>query len=161
MPFQIIYSDIVLMETDAVVNAANTSLRPGSGVCGAIYRAAGYEEMSSACRAIGRCETGSAVITPGFSLKAPWVIHTVGPIWQGGGNGEAELLRSSYWSSLELAVEKGLRSLAFPLISAGVFGYPRREALAVAECAIRDFLMLHDLDVYLVLLKRDEVGVPG
>ena len=154
MPFQIIENDIVLMQTDAVVNAANTSLRPGSGVCGAIYRAAGYEKLEDACRKIGGCAVGSAVITPGFDLPARYVIHTVGPVWQGGNRGEAELLRGAYTSSMELAVLSGCKSISFPLISSGIFGYPRTEALEIAKKAINDFLLNHDLTVYLVLLKR-------
>ena len=117
MPFHIVENDIVRMETDAIVNAANTALRPGSGVCGAVFRAAGYAKLEAACRKIGGCPVGSAVITPGFDLPARYVIHTVGPVWQGGNRGEAELLRSAYISSMELAVSSGCRSICFRMDS--------------------------------------------
>lgn len=151
MPFYIVENDIVRMDTDAVVNAANTGLRPGSGVCGAIFRAAGYERLAAACQKIGGCEVGSAVITPGFSLPARYVIHTVGPIWRGGSHGEEQLLRSAYLSSMKLAAEHGCTSISFPLISAGVFGYPKDEALSIASEAIEDFLKQHEMTVYMVL----------
>ena len=128
------------LATDAIVNAANSGLLAGSGVCGAIFKAAGRRQLQDACDRYGHCPTGSAVITPGFDLKAKYVIHAVGPIWQGGGNGEAELLRSAYMKSLELAVENGCRSIGFPLISAGIYGYPLREAWSVAVSACRDFI---------------------
>ena len=127
------------LATDAIVNAANSGLLAGSGVCGAIFKAAGYRQLQDACDRYGYCPTGSAVITPGFNLKAKYVIHAVGPIWQGGGQGEAELLRSAYIKSLELAVGNGCRSIGFPLISAGIYGYPLREAWSVAISACRDF----------------------
>jgi len=151
MPFYIVENDIVRMDTDAVVNAANTGLRPGSGVCGAIFRAAGYERLAAACQKIGGCEVGSAVITPGFSLPARYVIHTVGPIWRGGSHGEEQLLRSAYLSAMKLAAEHGCTSISFPLISAGVFGYPKDEALSIASDAIEDFLKQHEMTVYMVL----------
>ena len=153
MPLHIIENDIVCMATDAIVNAANRALRPGSGVCGAIFRAAGYDELARACREIGHCEVGEAVITPGFRLSARYIIHAVGPIWQGGCQNEAQLLRSSYVRSLELAVSNGCKSIAFPLISSGVYGYPREDALDIAVKAIREFLEEHELTVYLVLYK--------
>ena len=128
------------LATDAIVNAANSGLLAGSGVCGAIFKAAGRRQLQDACDRYGYCPTGSAVITPGFNLKAKYVIHAVGPIWQGGGQGEAELLRSAYMKSLELAVENGCRSIGFPLISAGIYGYPLREAWSVAVSACRDFI---------------------
>jgi len=159
MPLHIIENDIVRMDTDAIVNAANTYLRPGSGVCGAIFRAAGFERLETACRKIGRCPVGAAVITPGFDLPARYVIHTVGPIWQGGSQGEESLLRSAYRSSLELAVHSGCKSISFPLISAGIFGYPKMEAFTVAQEEITAFLQEHDMTVYLVLLNKD--GIPS
>ena len=131
------------LATDAIVNAANSGLLAGSGVCGAIFKAAGYRQLQDACDRYGYCPTGSAVITPGFKLKAKYVIHAVGPIWQGGGQGEAELLRSAYIKSLELAVGNGCRSIGFPLISAGIYGYPLREAWSVAISACRDFTERH------------------
>jgi O-acetyl-ADP-ribose deacetylase (regulator of RNase III) len=120
------------LNTDAIVNAANEMLLAGGGVCGAIFRAAGRSQLQAACSAIGHCDTGSAVITPGFSLKARHVIHAVGPRWSGGSRGEAELLASAYRRSLELATEHGCRSIGFPLISAGIFGYPLADAWKVA-----------------------------
>lgn len=124
--------DITKADADAIVNAANEGLRAGGGVCGAIFGEAGFEDMESACRAIGHCDTGDAVITPGFALKARYVIHAVGPVWSGGGSGEAELLASCYARSIELAVENGCQTIAFPLISSGIFGYPKEEAWQVA-----------------------------
>lgn len=130
-------TDITRLGTDAIVNAANTALLPGGGVCGAIFAAAGYDELDEACRKIGHCATGSAVITPGFRLKARHIIHTAGPVWNGGNSNEPALLRSSYRSSLELAAQNGCRSVAFPLISAGIYGYPADLAweTAVSTCA--------------------------
>jgi O-acetyl-ADP-ribose deacetylase len=131
--------DITALDADIIVNAANEHLRPGGGVCGAIHRAAG-PELAAACRQIGHCPTGSAVITPGFGLKARHVIHAVGPVWQGGGAGEAELLASCYRRSLELVAGIGAVGVAFPAISTGVFGYPASEAANVAVAAVRGFL---------------------
>jgi O-acetyl-ADP-ribose deacetylase (regulator of RNase III) len=140
MPFTIVQSDITKMRVDAIVNAANTALQMGGGVCGAIFWAAGARELQAECDAIGGCETGKAVITKGYALPAKYVIHTPGPVYAGGGHGEAEALRSCYASSLELAKENACASIAFPLISSGIFGYPKREALHVATQAIRSFL---------------------
>lgn len=153
MPFHIVNNDITKMQVDAIVNAANTSLKMGGGVCGAIFRAAGAEQLQAACDAIGGCRTGQAVITPGFNLEAKYVIHTPGPVWQGGGKGEEGLLRSCYLNSLELAKQHGCKSVAFPLISAGIYGYPKEQAMKVATTAIGDFLRDNDdgMDVYLVL----------
>lgn len=159
MPFHVIAHDIVTMETDAIVNAANSALRPGGGVCGAIFRAAGYDALEKACRCIGRCDTGCAVITPGFALKAPWIIHTVGPVWQGGTHGEREFLCAAYRNSLRLAADKGLFSVAFPLISAGIFGYPKAEALRIARESIVSFLTVHEMDVYLVLHDNEALSL--
>jgi len=154
MPFNIIRNDIVSMEVDAIVNAANSGLKQGGGVCGRIFSAAGEHEMTQACNAIGWCEPGSAVITPGFNLPAKYVIHTVGPIWHGGKQGEEQVLRSAYRSSLELVLEFGLQSVAFPLISSGVYGYPYEEAFAVALDEINRFLFQHDMDVTLVMFDQ-------
>ena len=154
MPFNIIRNDIVCMEVDAIVNAANPELKQGGGVCGRIFLAAGEQEMTKACDAIGSCEPGSAVITPGFNLPAKFVIHTVGPIWQDGNHGEEQVLRSTYRSSLELARKHGLQSVAFPLISSGVYGYPYEEAFAIALDEINRFLFHHDLDVTLVMFDQ-------
>ena len=128
------------LDTDAIVNAANGGLWAGGGVCGAIFRAAGHEQLQAACKEIGRCDTGSAVITPGFRLKAKYIIHAVGPVWSGGKNGEPKLLCGAYRRSLELAVENGCRSIGFPLISAGIFGYPVDQAWRKALQACAEFI---------------------
>jgi O-acetyl-ADP-ribose deacetylase len=128
--------DITTLDTDAIVNAANESLAPGGGVCGAIHRAAG-PELARACAAIGYCPTGEARITPGFRLPAGYVIHAVGPVWRGGGEGEAELLASAYRSAMRLARERRLTSIAFPAISTGIYGYPLAAATAVAVQTVR------------------------
>lgn len=155
MPFRIVRNNIADMHVDAVVNAANNRLQMGSGVCGAIFSAAGPTELQRACDEIGSCATGDAVITPGFHLHAKWVIHAVGPIWQGGSHGEEALLKSAYTRSLELARSKNLQSIAFPLISSGVYGYPKEQALQVALAAIREFLMAcDDMDVVLVVFDH-------
>lgn len=154
MPFNIIRNDIVCMKVDAIVNAANPELKQGGGVCGRIFDAAGAQEMTQACDAIGWCEPGSAVITPGFNLPAKYVIHTAGPVWYGGNQGEEDLLRSSYRSSLELALAKKLKSVAFPLISSGIYGYPYEQAFAVALDEINRFLFQHDMDVTLVMFDQ-------
>jgi O-acetyl-ADP-ribose deacetylase (regulator of RNase III) len=130
-------ADITTLATDAIVNAANESLAPGGGVCGAIHRAAG-PELARACAAIGRCSSGEARITPGFRLPAKFVIHAVGPIWRGGEAEEAELLASAYRSSMTLARENGVRSIAFPAISTGIYGYPLELATPIAVSAVRE-----------------------
>lgn len=142
--FSIIVGDITQSDADAIVNAANTTLLGGSGVDGAIHRAAGPELLAE-CRTLGGCETGKAKITSGYRLSAQYVIHTPGPIWQGGGYGEAALLASCYRSCLLLAAEKGLRTVDFPSISTGVYHYPLPQAATVALKAIMDFLDAHDL----------------
>lgn len=133
---EIAKKNIVQADVDAVVNAANEHLRAGSGVCGAIFDAAGQRDLQRACDEIGHCNTGSAIITPGFALKARYVIHAVGPIWSGGNRGEEELLASCYATSIDLAVEHGCESIAFPLISSGIYGYPKEGAwrVALATC---------------------------
>lgn len=136
---QIRKTSITRLDTDCIVNAANEGLRPGGGVCGAIFIEAGYVQLTAACEAIGHCETGSAVITPGFDLKANYIIHAVGPVWQGGLLDEAEKLYNCYRRSLELAMESGCHSIGFPLISAGIFGYPKEEAWEIALQACIDF----------------------
>ncbi len=154
MPLKFVRNDITKMKVDAIVNAANAGLQMGGGVCGAIFEAAGPRELQADCNHIGSCAVGDAVITQGYRLPAKFVIHAVGPIWQGGGNREEELLRSCYIRALTLAAEHNLNSIAFPLISSGIYGYPKDEALRVAVTAISEFLMKYELEVYLVLFDK-------
>ncbi|HET7649682.1 MAG TPA: O-acetyl-ADP-ribose deacetylase [Gammaproteobacteria bacterium] len=135
---KVIQYDITDLDVDAIVNAANASLLGGGGVDGAIHRAAGTE-LLEACRKLGGCPTGQARITPGFRLKARWVIHAVGPVWHGGDQGEARLLDSCYDSAFHLAREAGVRSIAFPCISTGAYGYPKEEAARIALGVMRRF----------------------
>lgn len=155
MPFIIVLQDITKMETDAIVNAADTELQMGGGVSGAIFKAAGASDMQVACGKLAPIQTGDAVITPGFKLPAKSVIHTAGPIYRGGENAEEEQLRLCYLNSLERALENKCNSIAFPLISSGIYGYPKEEALQVATGAIREFLKEHDLEVYLTLIDKE------
>ncbi|MFZ0255756.1 MAG: O-acetyl-ADP-ribose deacetylase [Gammaproteobacteria bacterium] len=131
-------ADITKLDVDAIVNAANTSLLGGGGVDGAIHRAAG-PELLEACRAVGHCPTGEARITPGFRLPAKWVIHVVGPVWSGGGRGEPALLESCYRQAFRLALENAVKTMAFPAISTGVYGYPKRAAAEIAVGVMREF----------------------
>jgi O-acetyl-ADP-ribose deacetylase (regulator of RNase III) len=155
MPFTIVRQDITKFEVDAIVNAANTDLQKGGGVCGAIYQAAGARELEAACNVLAPIRTGEAVITPGFSLPAKYIIHATGPVYRDGTHGEEALLRAAYLSSLKLAVDNDCKSIAFPLISSGIYGYPKEDALRVATETIREFLSGHDMDVYLAVFDKD------
>ena len=155
MPFSIVRDDISRVHADVLVNAANVRLAPGGGVCGALFSAAGFDEMRAACEAIGRCATGDAVATPAFNLPARWCVHAVGPIWRGGRAHEEELLHRCYRSAFARAVELGARSVAFPLISAGIYGFPVERALAIAREEVAAFLRHHDeVALTLVVFER-------
>ena len=155
MPFSIVRDDISRVHADVLVNAANVRLAPGGGVCGALFSAAGFDEMRAACEAIGGCATGDAVATPAFNLPARWCVHAVGPIWRGGRAHEEELLRRCYRSAFARAVELGARSVAFPLISAGIYGFPVERALAIVREEVAAFLRHHDeVALTLVVFER-------
>ena len=157
MPLQLVRNDITKMKVDAIVNAANTALKRGGGVCGAIFSAAGAKELQAECDRIGGCKVGEAVISKGYNLPAKYIIHTVGPVWQGGHANEAQLLHNCYINSLNLALKHKCESIAFPLISSGIFGYPKDQALHVAISAISEFLLNNEANVYLVLFDKNAV----
>jgi len=148
--------DITREPVDAIVNAANTRLARGAGVCGAIFAAAG-PELDAACAQLGGCATGDAKVTPGFRLPATWIVHTVGPVWHGGGQGEQELLASCYRRSIEAARVAGATSIAFPAISTGIFGYPSRRAAEVAVETLR--ACAGDFDVVLVAFDDETLQI--
>lgn len=147
--------DITKVDVDVIVNAANTSLLGGGGVDGAIHRAAGFELLEE-CKKIGGCKTGEARITKGYNLPAKYVIHTPGPVWQGGKNNESELLQSSYLNSLKLAEEKKSTSIAFPSISTGVYGFPKIKAAEIAYKTVKDFLTKYDSKMKIIFVCFSE-----
>lgn len=155
MSLIIIREDITRIHVDAIVNAANTNLSMGSGVCGAIFSAAGAAKLQAACDKLAPIATGEAVITPAFNLPAHYIIHTAGPIYRNGTYNEAELLRSCYDNCLNLAEKNQCDSLAFPLISSGIYGYPAKEALSIAVERILHFLETHDMRIFLTLMQAE------
>ena len=159
MPFLMIRNDITKVAADAIVNPANRNLLQGSGTSRAIYQAAGEQELTAACEAIGHCDLGRAVCTPAFGLPAKYIFHAVCPAWHGGGFGEAEQLVGAYHSALELAAEYHCESVAFPLLSSGNYGYPKEQAFRIAVDTITQYVMENDLTVYLVLYDRYSLAV--
>lgn len=151
MPFHIQRGNIVQMQVDAIVNAANTSLAPGGGVCGAIFRAAGHKQLQLACNKLQPIQTGEAVMTSGYNLPAQYIIHTAGPQWNIGLPDQEKLLYTAYRHSLVLAKKNNLESIAFPLLSAGTYGCPKETAFQIAKTAILDFLQSNDMIIYLIL----------
>ena len=156
MGLKLIDEDITKLDIDAIVNAANKELLMGGGVCGAIFRAAGPEKLQEACDKLSPIKTSESVITEGFDLKAKYIIHTAGPIYKNGREGEDILLRNSYLSALDLAKKYSCKTMAFPLISSGIYGYPKKQAIEIACGAILDFLKGNeDMEVYLILFNSN------
>jgi O-acetyl-ADP-ribose deacetylase (regulator of RNase III) len=151
MPLTVLHQNIVDMNVDAIVNAANPNLLKGGGVCGAIFNAAGMNELHEACQKLAPVQTGQAVITAGFELSSKYIIHAVGPIYTDGLHNEKQLLSDAYTNSMRLAIENNCESMAFPLLSSGIYGYPKAEALSIATDSIKSFIETHELDVYLMI----------
>ncbi len=147
----VVNGDVTRMDVDAVVNAANEELVRGGGVCGAIFAAADDPGLEEECRKLAPCPTGSAVVTGAYNMQAKYIVHAVGPIWKGGSHREEEQLHDAYINALKVAKEKGCKSIAFPLISSGIYGYPREDALRVAMGAVNEYLRDYLMDVFLVL----------
>ena len=159
MPFKLIQEDITKLEIEAIVNAANTDLQMGGGVCGAIFNAAGAKELQTSCNKLAPIKTGEAVITPGFALPAKYIIHTAGPIYQNHTPEVSEaLLRACYHNALHLALNHKIESIAFPSISSGIYGYPKDKALTVAITTIQSFLEAHEMDIYLTLFGEPRLS---
>ena len=156
----ILVKNIIDLKTDAIVNAANSNLWMGGGVCGAIFNAAGVEQLNNACREIGHCDTGSAVITDGFKLSK-YIIHAVGPVYKDGKHDEEKLLYNCYKSALNLAKQYNCKSIAFPLISAGIYGYPKLDAWKTAIESVTDWLKENEdcLDVYFAVLSQNDKNI--
>lgn len=161
MRIEIRKTSITDLETDAIVNAANSGLQKGGGVCGAIFLAAGLADLQAACDEIGYCPEGSAVITPAFRLRSKHVIHAVGPRWNGGKNGEPEKLRSAYRSALQIASDNGCRSVGFPLISAGIFDYPVDLAWKEAVTVCGEYLTEHPEMSVVFAVRKDDIIAKG
>lgn len=156
MSLKILQEDITKLEVDAIVNAANTELLQGGGVCGAIFKVAGPDQLQEACSKLAPINTGEAVITKGFNLSANYIIHAVGPVYSQWSPAESkELLQSVYLNSLKLAVENQCESIAFPLISSGIYGYPKKEALQVAIESMKSVLEKDELDIYLTIIDKE------
>ena len=155
MGIKVYQGDITTLKVDAIVNAANRSLLGGGGVDGAIHRAAG-KELLAECRTLNGCETGEAKITGGYKLPAKYVIHTVGPVWHGGSNNEEQLLQSAYANSLKVAAENDVKTIAFPAISTGVYGFPKDKAAVIAIETIGEFLKTHDMEVILTAFSAGD-----
>ena len=160
MPFSIIRQDITKLKVDVIVNAANTGLQMGGGVCGAIFNAAGEQQLRAACEKLAPIQIGEAVITPGFALPAKYIIHTAGPVYSPNNSKQCErFLRLAYENSLRIAIDNQCTSIAFPLISSGIYGYPKDQALQTATAVIQDFLMQHEIDVTLALFDKASFAI--